>query len=82
MAVKDKVFDWYEVTAFLQTNVLPYLIVWSGLALVPVAMKYAELPVEVTAPLGGLAALAYATIVGHLVKSIYDNIRALGIPLE
>ncbi len=81
-AIKEGVFSWYELTAFLRTNVLPYLIAWTALALVPIAMRYAAFPQEVIVPLDGLVVLAYGTCVATLIKSIYDNLKAIGLPVD
>jgi phage-related holin len=78
-------FDWNKLLLFLRTNIFPYVIVFGGVEGILFASKY--LP-DVSASISPLittmttvAAATYALILARLVKSIYDNLKEIGVPV-
>ena len=81
-AIKNKVFDWIEVVSFLQTNILPYVIVWGLFSSIPVAMIYWKFSEMITIPLTAFSTVAFSFIIGELLTSIWGHVKAIGFPIE
>lgn len=64
-AVKDETFDWHQLPAVLQTNVLPYLVPLAAMAVASLVI-----------PLAAIAYGVYATqYTAKLISDIQDNAR-------
>jgi len=73
MAIRTGIFDWQELVDFLQTNVLPYLLIYGALALMVHLVGGWLEPVRYA-----LAAL----IVAKLIASIRASFKVLEIDVE
>mgnify|MGYP001094845718 CR=1 FL=1 len=81
-AIKKGIFEWMAVVTFLQTNILPYVIVWGLFSAIPVAMIYWKFSKAITAPLTAFSTVAFAFIAGELLTSIWKHVKAIGFPIE
>ncbi|GAB4252998.1 MAG: hypothetical protein Kow00122_10830 [Thermoleophilia bacterium] len=75
-------FTWAELHAFLQTNVVPYMLAWGAVEALRYTSRYTTFPDAAVAPFAGAGALICALIIGRLVGSIIGNLRELGISTE
>lgn len=81
-AIKKGKFRWGVVVSFLDTNVLPYVIVWGLFSAIPVAMIYWKFAEIITIPLTAFSTVAFSFIIGELLTSIWSHIKAIGFPVE
>lgn len=86
VSIYKGIFEWDKLLLFLRTNVFPYVIVFGGVEGILYAAKYIPEVVGNISPLltvlTQIAAAAYALIVARLIKSIYDNLKEIGLPVE
>jgi phage-related holin len=85
VSIYKGVFDWNKLLLFLRTNIFPYVIVFGGVEGILFASKYLPDVASSISPLitamTTIAAATYALILARLVKSIYDNLKEIGIPV-
>ena len=81
-AIKKKDFSWMVVVSFLETNILPYVIVWGLFSAIPVAMIYWKFAELITIPLVAFSSVAFSFIIGELLTSIWGHLKAIGFPIE
>ena len=81
-AIKSKAFAWESVIDFLQTNILPYVIVWGLFSAIPVAMIYWKFSEMITIPLTAFSTVAFSFIIGELLTSIWGHVKRIGFPIE
>ncbi len=81
-AIKLKKFDWMLVVNFLQTNILPYVIVWGLFSSIPVVMIYWKFSEMITIPLTAFSTVAFSFIIGELLTSIWGHVKRIGFKIE
>ena len=81
-AIKKKDFSWMIVVSFLETNILPYVIVWGLFSSIPVAMIYWRFSKLLTVPLATFSTVAFAFIIGELADSIWAHVKAIGFEVK
>ena len=79
VAMKKGIFDWTQLSDFLQTNVLPKLLGWMAAEVIirTVASEYLQPPFDVIGP--GIAMAAFLAVIGALAGSIIRNFKSLEV---
>lgn len=82
LALKNKTFDWKKLLEFLRSSIAPYILIWGTMGAIPILLKYIELSNDVVTIFEGGVGIVWVLIISKLVKSIFDNLKELGIELK
>lgn len=81
-AIHNKKFDLKKLANFLYRDILPYVIVWGAFGSIPITLLHWKFPDAVVNAFAGYVGIAYIFILATLSKSIYENIKEIGMPTK